>query len=83
MSRSLTRVYPRSRGGTRCKILQIRELQGLSPLARGNRIEAQTPKYDAGSIPAPRGGTYLAKDLCGEEPGLSPLARGNPYMIRD
>jgi len=48
----MARVYPRLRGGTNVKTLAASGLEGLSPLARGNLVEAVEIGEDKGSIPA-------------------------------
>ena len=48
-------VYPRERGGTVLRHLQIERLQGLSPRTRGNRAEASAVCFVARSIPANAG----------------------------
>ncbi len=53
--RALVGVYPRSRGGTAEKKVSAYVLQGLSPLARGNRLVNLADGYEAGSIPARAG----------------------------
>jgi len=47
-----TRVYPRLRGGTKRHVQRVNALEGLSPLARGNRARELGHKRARGSIPA-------------------------------
>ncbi len=53
-------AYPRSRGGTHCHLLKPPASAGLSPLARGNRPDADLRAAHPGPIPAragePQGG---------------------------
>ena len=49
------RAYPRSRGATRRALQAEQQVEGLSPLPRGNRYAARTPVVFRGPIPAPAG----------------------------
>ena len=50
-----TRAYPRSRGGTRALRYFASTPRGLSPLARGNRLQASISQLQPGPIPARAG----------------------------
>ena len=54
-SRSDSRAYPRSRGGTYRRWCQIEGEKGLSPLARGNLFLAECKRESSGPIPARAG----------------------------
>ena len=51
----LVRAYPRSRGGTSCKMARMRSVRGLSPLARGNLHGGLGLPAADGPIPARAG----------------------------
>ena len=54
-------------------------VQGLSPLARGNRLTLHNTIQHAGPIPARAGEPPLKLGNDRTRPGLSPLARGNRH----
>ena len=73
--RSLSRAYPRSRGGTRFCQVQGHVEQGLSPLARGNRDEAVELVCFRGPIPA-RAGEPVSKPSRPSPAWAYPRSRG-------
>ena len=68
-------VYPRSRGATRECQQASKHHQGLSPLARGNRLCGKLGLQRVGSIPA-RAGKPIAPDIAPAAPTVYPRSRG-------
>ncbi len=65
------RAYPRSRGATALPSSRISSMKGLSPLARGNRLETAYDAVPHGPIPARAGqpsGSTTMRSLSGAYP---------------
>ena len=71
-------VYPRWRGEHQKCSNPIQRRAGLSPLARGTRLQRIRQNPDARFIPAGAGNTRPATEESSMMAGLSPLARGTP-----
>ncbi len=69
------RAYPRSRGATETTPEQDKPEPGLSPLARGNLLNAERGVVHPGPIPA-RAGQPRADRLVGQTEGAYPRSRG-------
>jgi len=69
------RVYPRLRGGTSVEYPAIGQVQGLSPLARGNQIHRAALDLRSGSIPACAGEPKPTKEAA-EGSRVYPRLRG-------
>ena len=74
------RAYPRSRGATRVDRLLAIAGEGLSPLARGNRLDTYTHAYPPGPIPA-RAGQPHRYSHAGPAGRAYPRSRGATLMI--
>ncbi|TXT36589.1 MAG: Uncharacterized protein FD135_4175, partial [Comamonadaceae bacterium] len=72
---SHSRAYPRSRGGTVMNRDGLNVLTGLSPLARGNRMNQPTALGLLGPIPA-RAGEPQAQSAQAAASGAYPRSRG-------
>ena len=73
--RKRPRAYPRSRGGTIDCIADKRAQQGLSPLTRGNHVDASRCPSDSGPIPA-HAGEPFAGVIVHHLSGAYPRSRG-------
>ena len=69
------RAYPRSRGATVQGLPSVFSSRGLSPLARGNLLQAVLERAGAGPIPA-RAGQPVDTLACGHTPWAYPRSRG-------
>ena len=67
------RAYPRRRGGNGKRQLAFKPIKGLSPQARGKRLDNGTNKRGHGPIPAGAGETYCV---------LSFLSKNRAYPRR-
>ncbi len=72
-------AYPRSRGATRGLLPCVAPVWGLSPLARGNQLDAHVAAFSVGPIPARAGQPPKHPAPTPGRSGLSPLARGNRH----
>ncbi len=73
--RTPRRAYPRSRGATHGEVSVCMARPGLSPLARGNRIDARVFGVDLGPIPA-RAGQPTMRTSSLPATGAYPRSRG-------
>ncbi len=74
-------VYPRWRGEHRAKGKKMRELIGLSPLARGTRLRGSDTRRKAPVYPRWRGEHHYHPHFGIKRCGLSPLARGTLWYL--
>src|SRR3990167_5579054 len=75
-----TAAYPRSRGGTPTAAVVLPRAQGLSPLARGNRVGHQRRASRHGPIPA-RAGEPCTRSRRAASTGPIPTRAGGPADI--
>ncbi len=75
-------VYPRWRGEHNSRLQTLTDSGGLSPLARGTRVNNFSTVGIDWFIPAGAGNTSLLGIIFVAPPGLSPLARGTPPADR-
>ena len=68
-------VYPRTRGATPVKAVSQSIAAGLSPHARGNRLEMRSPRHRQGSIPARAGQPIIGRHNPTNQ-GVYPRTRG-------
>ena len=68
-------AYPRSRGGTRRRLAQRGNQQGLSPLTRGNLCASPAPATTPGPIPAHAGEPRSSCSIS-SKPRAYPRSRG-------
>ena len=73
------RAYPRLRGATRSAPAVLSALQGLSPLARGNRCHQERPGHGPGPIPACAGQPRTGRER-GAAVGAYPRLRGATHL---
>ena len=80
-TRLRSRVYPRSRGGTRCAFGAKASSLGLSPLTRGNLIGLQPRERGLGSIPA-RAGEPMLYNTTSQQVRVYPRSGGGTARSR-
>ncbi|SVK99201.1 Domain of uncharacterised function (DUF2825) [Klebsiella pneumoniae] len=81
-SSTIISVYPRWRGEHNSRLQTLTDSGGLSPLARGTRVNNFSTVGIDWFIPAGAGNTSLLGIIFVAPPGLSPLARGTPPADR-
>ena len=74
------RDYPRSRGGTFILLTKWFHIQGLSPLARGNRLQLGGFTTSSGTIPARAGEPILYFNSKFQD-GDYPRSRGGTFIL--